>query len=355
TGCRQPGRMSAHTVYVLDINGKPLTPTTPAKARKLLKGEQARKVWSKFNTFGIQMLTEVRTETPDTVVGHDPGTKFEGYSVVVDVENNLNIKLDLPDKKKLVRKLTERREARRTRRSRLRRRPARFNNRSREGFIAPSQLMIVNSRLKVLKELCRIYPVNVAAIENVKFNHAKYRWGKNFSTVEIGKQKIRDWFKSKGIQIFEYLGFETAEIRKKYGYKKTGVKNADKFSAHCSDSLALAVESNIGDGIEPGPFFVIDDTYRCVRRKIHDSNIKLGGLREKYSSGTVFGIQKGSIIGTNKGKTGQLCGQDRDSFRYYDLTGKRKTVKSLIWISKQFKTKEVCDFTPTASRGVPVA
>lgn len=44
TGCRQPGRMSVHSVYVLDITGNPLTPTTPAKARKLLKGGQAKKV-----------------------------------------------------------------------------------------------------------------------------------------------------------------------------------------------------------------------------------------------------------------------------------------------------------------------
>ena len=30
------------------------------------------------------------------------GSKFEGYSVVVDRENTLNVNLDLPDKKKVV-------------------------------------------------------------------------------------------------------------------------------------------------------------------------------------------------------------------------------------------------------------
>jgi hypothetical protein len=42
-----------------------------------------------------------------------------------------------------------------------------------KGFIAPSQKVIVDSRLKVIGELCRIFPVSVAAIEDVCFDHAK--------------------------------------------------------------------------------------------------------------------------------------------------------------------------------------
>jgi hypothetical protein len=72
----------------------------------------------------IQLLTDTRTDTPNTALGVDNGTKFEGYSVVVGNENSLNIKLDLPDKKVIVRKLEERRTLRRARRHRTcRRRP----------------------------------------------------------------------------------------------------------------------------------------------------------------------------------------------------------------------------------------
>lgn len=343
TGGSARPNVGNHTVFVLDVKGKPLAPTTPAKARKLLKGGQAHKTWSKFNTFGIRMLVKTREETPDTCIGHDLGTKFEGFSIVVDKENNLNIKLDLPDKKKIVRKMRERREARRTRRSRLRRREERFNNRSKQGYIAPSQLVVILSRLKVIKELCLIYPVSSAAVEDIRFNHAKYRWGKNFSTMEIGKNKIRDWFRDKGIEIFEYRGFETQEVRKKYGYKKTSSKSADKFSSHCSDSLALAVNVNMGEYVAPGKFLVVDDTYRCIRRKLHYSNIKCGGTREKNSCGTVYHLQKGKIVGTKKAKTGQLCGENRGSFRYFDLEGKRRISKSLNWISNKFKIKEAGD------------
>lgn len=335
-----------HTVFVLGSNGKPLTPTTSTRARKLLKGGQAKKCWSKFNTFGIQMTISTRIETPKTALGVDNGAKFEGYSVVCHKENNLSVKLDLPDKKKIVRKLKERREARRTRRNRLRRRPARWSNRSRKGFIAPSQLVIVNSRLKIISELCKIYPVSVAGIEDVRFNHTKHKWGRFFSTIEIGKNKIRQWFDDREIERTEYRGFETAELRKQYGYKKTSVKSADKFGAHCSDSLTLAVAVLGSLPVEPGAFLVVDDTYRCVRRRLHDSNIKSGGVREKYSTGTVFGLRKGLMIGTKRGKTGQLCGEARGMLRYRDLANKRQTCSSVSWISTGFKIRK-CSSPPT--------
>src|SRR3990167_2585372 len=94
--------VGSHSVFVLNINDKPLTPTTSTKARKLLKNGKAKKVWSKFNTFGIQLLDKTREEIPNTTLGYDPGTKFEGMSIVCDNENNLSVKLDLHYKKNIV-------------------------------------------------------------------------------------------------------------------------------------------------------------------------------------------------------------------------------------------------------------
>src|SRR5256885_1208653 len=107
-----------HSVFVLAVDGQPLTPTTPTKARKLLRAGVAKKAWSKFGTFGIQMNVPTRTQTPDTSLGVDQGTKFEGYAVVCGNENSLSLKLDLPDKSKIVKKLEERRQLRRARRFR---------------------------------------------------------------------------------------------------------------------------------------------------------------------------------------------------------------------------------------------
>lgn len=333
--------MSAHTVFVLDINGSPLTPTTPARARKLLKAGVAKPQWSKCGTFGIRMLEKTRQEIEEGALGVDNGTKFEGYSVVIGNENPLNIKLDLPDKKKIVRKLKERRALRRARRFRhCRRRPARFDNRRRQNWLAPSQAVIVFSRLKVIRELFRIYKIHAVGFEDVRFNHARKRWGANFSTVEIGKTRIKDFFRSHGTQIFDYCGHETQGLREKYGYRKTRVKSADKFTAHCSDSLAIAVEVSTGEYVNPGRFLVVNDTYRPVRRRLHDTQFSKGGIRHPYSKGSIFGTRKGVLIGLKNGAIGQLCGESKGAFRYYRPDGKRGQAKTIAWISNHFFIRE---------------
>jgi hypothetical protein len=282
------------------------------------------------------LLVSTRRETPRVALGVDHGTKFEGYSVVVDRENVLNVKLDLPDKKKILKKLEERRAMRRARRFRkCRRRPCRSDNRSRRDFLAPSQKVLVQSRLKVLGELCRVYPVNVAGVEDVCFNHAAKRWGANFSTVEIGKAKIRQFYTDHNINFHEYKGHETQEIRKGLGYRKIKDKSADRFESHCCDSLALACAVGTGEAIEPGPFLAIDDTYRSVRRRLHDAQPAKGGTRDPYSTGIVAGLRKGLLIGTPRGP-GRLCGISNGSFRYHDRSGKRQAVKAVRWVSSSF-------------------
>lgn len=340
------GRMSAqsvnpHSVFVLAVDGKPLTPTTPAKARKLLKHGAAKKVWSKFGTFGIQLFEPTRTAMPVTALGIDVGTKFEGYAVVCGMENSLAVKLDLPDKKQIGRKLDTRRMLRRARRFRnCRRRAARFANRGRKGFLAPSQTVVVGSRLKILAALYHCYPITVVGLEDVKFNHAAHRWGANFSTAEIGKTRLRTFLVDRST-VQEFRGFETQEIRKAFGYTKTKDKGADKFTAHCTDALALACEVGPGLAIKPGRFVVVDDTYRPVRRRLHDMQPTLGGAREAYAMGTVLTLRKGLLIGTTRGKVGRLCGIDRGAYRYCTARGTRRTTVKLAWVSTQFAIRSV--------------
>jgi RRXRR protein len=330
-----------HSVFVLSIAGTPLTPTTPARARKLLRAGVAKKVWSRFGTFGVQLVIESRTEIPLTTLGYDGGTKFEGFAVVCGEENVLAVKLDLPDKKQIVRKLEQRRTLRRARHFRkCRRRPVRFDNRTRRpDWIAPSQLVLVQSRLKVLDALFAIYPIQRVGFEDVRFNHAKHRWGTNFSTVEIGKTRIKSWLAERSeVHLFE--GWQTQEFRKQYGYPKTAVKSADKFTAHCSDALALACAAGIHHPILAGRFIVVDDTYRPVRRKLHDTQPAKGGVREAYSTGTVMGLRKGLLIGAKNGKVGRLSGRIAKGIRYYDAEGKRQSTTALHWISTQFVARE---------------
>jgi len=252
------------------------------------------------------------------------------------------VKLNLPDKEKIVRKMTERRQMRRARRFRTcRRRPQRFDNRRRpDDWIAPSQLVLVRSRLKVIGALLATYPITRVALEDVAFNHAKQRWGAHFSTVEIGKAAIRAFIEERGAEVVRYRGYETKALRESYGYKKSSSKSVDRFEAHCSDALSLALALGLDRRIDPGPFVVADDRYRAVRRRLHDAQPAKGGVRARYSRGTVFGLRKGLLIGTPKGKSGQLCGETNGAYRYYDHDGRRQSTKALAWISTHLCMKK---------------
>lgn len=338
-GCdnQKVGSISAkHNVFVLGVDGKPLTPTTNAKARKLMQGRQAVPVWSKFGQFGIQMIVDTGKVVPKTALGIDFGTKFEGYTVVVGKENNLAVMWLLPDKKKLVKKLEERRRLRRTRRWRnCGRRECRVDNRERKGFIVPAQMLIINSRLKSIKEFFGCYPIDVVALEDVCFNHRDNRWGKNFSTIEAGKHFINELIREKANLQF-YKGFDTEACRDKYHYKKSHIKDAKVFNSHCSDALAIATDIFAKKHLAQGKLIIVDDRYRPVRRKLHDTQPAKGGIRDKYSTGNYKGIRKGSMC-----NFGQVCGGIKDkTIRTYDWNNKRqsKSLNKISWLSHRFKT-----------------
>jgi hypothetical protein len=328
--------MSAYPVFVLSKDGNPLTPTKSAKAKKLLTVGVAKPVWNKFGQFGIQMLVDTRKHTPKTALGIDNGTKFEGYSIVCGTENQLNAMWKLPDKNKIIKKLEERRRLRRARRCRnTRKRPRRFNNRNMAGFIAPSQLVMINSRLKIIREFFRIYPISFVGIEDVKLkNHYK---GNNFSSIEIGKAKMYQFLESHA-KLFKFAGHQTQNLRKLYGYSKTMVNKAsEKFASHCSDSLALATSLTANRHIHRGKFIVVDDSYRSVRRRLYDSQFSKGHVRHPYSQGNFKGIKKGTIC-----ELGIICGGARNSAFIYDWNHHRisKSLSRIGWLSNQFFTKD---------------
>jgi len=330
-------------VFVLSFTGNPLTPCKQGKARKLLIGGVAKVVWNKFGEFGIQMLIPTREFIPKVILGIDFGTKFEGYSFIFGSENILNIMWLLPDKKNLVRKLEERKQLRRTRRWRnCRRRECRVNNRNKKGFIAPSQLMMVQSRLKAIKEFFKCYPISKVAIEDVKFNHRDNKWGKNFSTIEVGKNMIKAFIIGKvgRDNYITFDGFETEKAREKKGLKKSSNKSLETFNSHCVDSFSIA--SEISESIPRFDIKVVDDTYRPTRRRLHDTQPKKGNIREKYSTGSFKGIRKGTIC-----EFGQIVGGTGNQLKILPIVKRvevekriSKSLNKVSWLSHNFKVKD---------------
>ena len=69
-------------VYVLDVNGEPLMPTTNAKARILLKERKA--IVREVKPFTIQLTYKTTTYTQSITLGIDSGYLNIGFSAVTN-------------------------------------------------------------------------------------------------------------------------------------------------------------------------------------------------------------------------------------------------------------------------------
>lgn len=159
-------------VYVLNKQGKPLMPCKEAKARKLLKQNKAKIV--KYEPFTIQLLFDCENQTQDVNLGIDAGSKYIGVSATT--EKQVLYEADVELRNDIVDKLSSRRTARRTRRNRLRYRPARFNNRvhsKNKGWLAPSIEQKINTHIQVIKHLYEILPITQLVVETAQFDIQK--------------------------------------------------------------------------------------------------------------------------------------------------------------------------------------
>src|SRR6266436_8911980 len=68
-------------IPVVDTRGVALMPCTPAKARHLFKSGKSRPKRNKLGLFSVQLIYEQEPDNQPLVVGIDPGSKFEGFSV----------------------------------------------------------------------------------------------------------------------------------------------------------------------------------------------------------------------------------------------------------------------------------
>ena len=123
-------------VPVVSMEGKPLMPTTPARARKMMRDGVAVGRFNKLGIFYVQMLIPVGDKTQDVCLSVDPGSKYDGYAVGTPKGVILKGMAKMP---LIAEKIKHRRQMRRFRRYRKTwRRPCRFDNRRRgNDWIAP--------------------------------------------------------------------------------------------------------------------------------------------------------------------------------------------------------------------------
>lgn len=160
------------TVYVISMSGKPLMPTHPAKARKLLKKGKAKVIQVK--PFTIQLNYETTEFTQDMTLGIDSGYLNVGFSVVSEQKEYISGEAKLLQGMK--ERLTERSSYRRNRRGRLRYRKMRWDNRKVEkGWLAPSIQHKLDSHIRFIDKLKKILPIKNTIIEVASFDIQKIK------------------------------------------------------------------------------------------------------------------------------------------------------------------------------------
>jgi len=225
----------------------------------------------------------------------DPGSKWDGVAVISEKGVLTSGMLVLPSK--VAEKLEQRRQMRRARRYRKTpRRAKRFDNRRRpDGWIAPSQKAKVDFRTKIVDELCKLYPVNRFAVEDVRFNHYKKRWGKHFSTVEIGKTKFYQHLEKVG-GLSLYDGVETSNQREKLGLPKNPIKRELSWDTHAVDAIAIGC-AELGCENPYPPEFWVWKRFEYARRQLRRLEPDKSGIRRRYGgSWSIPPFKKADVV-----------------------------------------------------------
>ena len=137
-------------VYVLSQTGKPLMPTSNAKARILLK--QGKASVKTVKPFTIQLTYTTTEYTQKVTLGVDSGYLNIGFSAITDKKELISGEVKLL--KGMSDRITEKSMYRTIRRGRLRHRKPRFDNRKRkEGWLAPSIQHKLDSHIRFINRV----------------------------------------------------------------------------------------------------------------------------------------------------------------------------------------------------------
>ncbi|NEP12460.1 MAG: hypothetical protein F6K14_20090 [Symploca sp. SIO2C1] len=319
-------------VPVISSQGKALMPTKPSRARKWLQEGKARIYKNDLNVFAIQLINEPSGhETQDVVIGIDPGKMFSGVGVQSSKATIIKLHLILPFPN-VTKKMTGRRILRRARRGRrINRklpysqrchRAKRFDNRVQKK-LPPSIKANRQLELRVVKEICQIFPIS-----HIVYEYIKARGDKGFSPAMVGQKVMLAWL-GEIAPTATIFGWETSNIRQ---WLKLPKDKSDKSKpcpeTHSNDGVALASShfirwkewqsSSARGGYWDGEVIVTPASFKVIakpniyRRQLHfenpDSKKPNPTQYRKRKGGTVtpFGLRSGDFVQAQK--AGQIYG-----------------------------------------------
>jgi len=163
-------------VFVLSLEGVPLMPCHPARARIMVREGLAKFTDRRIPTIRLTYRTTHHTQRVSVKI--DPGAITTGVALTAHGRRGEKVihGANLVHRGGAIRTtLKKRRELRSSRRSRTtRRRPARFDNRKRDkGWLPPSLLHKVHMVYQYVKRLSARTPIFHCFVEDVKFDMTK--------------------------------------------------------------------------------------------------------------------------------------------------------------------------------------
>jgi len=194
-------------IYVLNMRGQPLMPTTQHNGKKLLQEGKATVV--KRCPFTIQLNYATGEATQPIKLGMDIGFTEIGFSAKTDTLEVISGTLSL--RKDVSNKLEEKRRYRRTRRGRLGYRPPRFDNRTRpEGWLAPSNPHRHDSHIRLVETLATLLPIPFKKVEVGNFDTQKMQnpeiTGVEYQQGELQGYEVREYLLDKWGRKCAYCG-----------------------------------------------------------------------------------------------------------------------------------------------------
>lgn len=263
-------------VYVINKQGQALMPTERfGKVRRLLKNSLAHVVCR--IPFTIQLDYDTTDYTQPVSLGVDAGSKHIGISATTSEKELYAADVEL--RNDIVDKLSTRRELRRTRRSRLRYRKARFNNRvssKRKGWLAPSVENKIQTHLTVVEKIHKFLPITNIVVETASFDIQKIN-NPSISGSEYQQGEQLDFF-----NVREYVLF-----RDNHTCQHCKGKSKDKvLNVH-------HIESRKTGGDSPNNLITLCETcHKAYHRGEFELNVKRG---KSFRDAAFMGIMRWSF------------------------------------------------------------
>ncbi len=341
-------------VPVVSLEGKPLMPTKPSRARRWVRDGKAVGKWNDLGVYYVQLWEKPSGRATQAVVcGIDPGKSYSGVGVQSSQATLFRGHIVLPFERikerlgaaviknaKVIKNVLGRALQRRVRRGRRIdrtipfaqrcHRQKRFNNR-RKSKLPPSIKASRLMEIRIVRELCRIFPITEIVYEVVKADVDRTsgrkgaKSGKGFSPVMAAQywciEQLAVFAPVKKMHGWQKDGNGTSQIRKYLGLEKVKDKKLQTPDSHAVDGVALAssqfvsfqrFETNTEHGhCWVGEVTITDSVFRVItrpeyfRRALHFDNASIGGKR-KRKGGTItpFGYRCGDKVQvTSKGET----------------------------------------------------